>query len=152
MSESPINTNVARDIVGRLDRAFGAKGAPHAAISPSDIEYLSRAIAELDWTRTERNMARHAAKAAGGLTQLVVRDRNGKGIFCNAPTVCAPEGHLWAGMQVPVIERSAGVIATVIGAFFWRETTQRWQHCLDDQVTLDFEPPADVQAKLEKGG
>lgn len=70
MSESPVNTNVARDIVDRLDRAFGANGAPHAAISPSDIEYLSRAIAELDATRTERNMARRAAKAVGEEEQV----------------------------------------------------------------------------------
>lgn len=74
MSESPINSNVARDIVERLERAFGPNGAPHAAISHSDIEYLSRALAELDWTRTERNMARAAGKripvkAAGELAK-----------------------------------------------------------------------------------
>lgn len=60
MSDSPVNTNVARDIVDRLERVFGADVRPHAAISPSDIEYLSRALAELDWTRTERNMARQS--------------------------------------------------------------------------------------------
>lgn len=71
MSDSPINTNVARDIVDRLERAFGANGAPHAAISPSDIEYLSRTLAELDWTRTERNMARAAAGNAKSLAMAV---------------------------------------------------------------------------------
>ena len=62
MSESPINTNELRDLLDRLELACGRSGPINSVLALSDIEFLRRVAGELDDARTERNIARAAAK------------------------------------------------------------------------------------------